>query len=30
MQQQQVRAGLSFSEVRKQNTIILNLKNVKK
>ncbi len=30
MQQQQVRTGLSFSEVKKQNTIILNLKNVKR
>jgi len=30
MQQQQVRAGLSFSEIKKQNTMILNLKNVKR
>ena len=30
MQQQQVRTGLSFSEVKKQKTMILNLKNVKR
>jgi len=30
MQQQQVRTELSFSEIKKQNTMILNLKNVEK
>ena len=30
MQQQQVKTGLSFSEIKKQNTMILNLKNVER
>jgi len=30
MQQQQVKTGLLFSEIKKQNTMILNLKNVER